>query len=61
MTLRSGATGEEKRLMSPFKKAERANRNMMYQTISKLTIGFTKALGGVESGHHFYQRRDKNR
>ena len=27
--------------MSPFKKAERANRNMMYQTISKLTIGLT--------------------
>lgn len=36
MTLRSGASGEEKRIMSPFKK--RANRNLMYQTISKLGL-----------------------
>lgn len=41
MTLRSGTTGEEKRLMSPFKKPERANRNLMYQTISKLMRGLT--------------------
>ena len=36
MTLRSGASGEEKRIMSPLKKG--ANRNLIYQTISKLAL-----------------------